>query len=323
MAKTPNVIAQTVLAQLRALGRPPTPEHYTDLYCQLAGEPNPFAKLVQSAQPDAPAAPASPPPEVSPLCRELLEMIQETLNGAMETTQHLSLDLGERNGELSRNVSSLRQTREREEILQLLTLVVTQASGIQHSVDSSHKELVKTRKVLQGMQKELTETRQQLNEDPLTGALNRRGMDQTLLRELARAQRNKTPLALAMLDIDHFKRINDSHGHEAGDQALVHFTALVRSVLRGTDIFVRYGGEEFILVLPETDGRGSRLVMARLQEVVAKSPLRIQDKAIPLSFSAGLAQFRDEENGHALLRRADEALYAAKGAGRNCIKVAE
>jgi len=320
MAKTPNVIAQTVLAQLRALGRQPTPENYTDLYCQLAGEPNPFANLAQA---EAAAAPPSPQPEVSPLCRELLDMIHETVNGAMATTEHLSLDLGERNGELSRNVDSLRQTREREEILQLLTLVVTQASGIQHSVDSGHKELVKTRKALQGLRKELSETREQLNEDALTGALNRRGMDQTLLREIARAQRNKTPLALAMLDIDHFKRINDSHGHEAGDQALVHFAALVRSVLRRTDVFVRYGGEEFILVLPETDSRGSRLVMARLQEMVARSPLRLQDKAVAMTFSAGLAQFRDDENGHALLRRADEALYAAKQAGRNCIKVAE
>jgi diguanylate cyclase len=320
MAKTPSVIAQTVLTQLRALGRPPTPEHYTDLYCQLAGEPNPFAAL---GEVERTAAQAAELPEVSPLCRELLAVIQETVAGAMATTAELSTDLGERNGELSRNVTQLKAARQRDEVVQLLTLIVTQASGIQSSVDTSHKELVKTRQALQSMHKELSNTRQQLSEDPLTGALNRRGMDQNLLRELARAQRNKTPLALAMLDLDHFKRINDQYGHAVGDEALMHFAALTRAVLRKSDAFVRYGGEEFILILPETDPRGARLVLARLQEMVARSPLRHQDKTITLSFSAGLAQFRTDENGHALLRRADEALYGAKQAGRNCIKVAE
>jgi len=319
MSKTPSVIAQTVLTQLRALGRAPTPEHYTDLYCQLAGEPNPFDALSEVERTAAQGAQLS---EVSPLCRELLATIQETVGGAMATTEQLSQDLGERNGELSRNVTSLRAARQRDEVLQLLTLIVTQAGGIQSSVDSSHKELVKTRQALQSMQKELSNTRQQLNEDALTGALNRRGMDQTLLREIARAQRNKTPLALAMLDIDHFKQINDKYGHAVGDEALMHFAALTRSILRKSDAFVRYGGEEFVLILPETDARGSRLVLARLQEVVAKFPLRHQDKAIALSFSAGLAQFRADENGHGLLHRADEALYGAKHAGRNCIKVA-
>jgi diguanylate cyclase len=320
MSKTPNVIAQTVLVQLRALGRPPTPEHYTDLYCQLAGEPNPFDALGKVEKVETSASRA---PEVSPLCLELLGMMQEQVSAVMETTGQLSEDLGERNGELSRNVDGLKQARQREEVLRLLTLVITQASGIQHSVDTSHKELVKTRQTLQSMRKELTDTRKQLNEDALTGALNRRGMDQTLLREISGAQRRKTPLALAMLDIDHFKQINDSHGHEVGDQALVHFSAVTRSILRGSDTFVRYGGEEFVLILPETDLRGSRLVLARLQEVVAKSPLRIQDKTVSFSFSAGLALFKDDENGHSLLRRADEALYTAKQAGRNCIKVAE
>lgn len=320
MAKTPNVIAQAVLTQLRVLGRVPTPEHYADLYCQLAGVVNPFDRLPASERQPAHDAKV---PDISPLCRELLDMLQGTVDGAARATENLSQDLGERNGDLSRNVDTLRRSHQRDEILQLLTLIVTQAHGIQHSVDSGHKELVKTRQTLQSMRKELSDTRRQLNEDALTGALNRRGMDQALLREVARSQRNKTPLTLAMLDIDHFKQINDKHGHLVGDQALVHFAALARSVLRGTDVFVRYGGEEFALVLPETDMPGAKFLLTRLQKVALNSPLHVLETDIAMTFSAGLAQYRDDENGHALLHRADEALYQAKQAGRDRIVVAE
>ena len=320
MDNTSNVIAQTVLMQLSALGRSPTPENYADLYSQLAGEPNPFA----SRAADAPAQETGVPgAEVSPLCRELLDMVQQSVNGAMLATEQLSQNLDERSDELSRNVVNLQAARQHEDVLKLLTLIVAQASGIQQTIDSDRKELQKTRLSLISMRKELNDTRKQLNEDALTGALNRRGMDQTLLREIARAQRNSTALTLAMLDIDHFKQINDSYGHEVGDQALVHFIALTRSILRKTDAVVRYGGEEFILILPETDAHGAGLVLERLRGVVAKSPLRSRDKTIAVTFSAGLAQYGDDENGHALLHRADKALFAAKQAGRDCYKVAD
>jgi diguanylate cyclase (GGDEF)-like protein len=208
------------------------------------------------------------------------------------------------------------------EILRLLSTVVIQAGGIQNTVEASHKDLLETRQALTSMQEELAETRQLLNEDALTGALNRRGLDQTLMREIARAQRLSSKLSLAMVDLDFFKKVNDQHGHEAGDQMLVHFSSLIKSVLRKSDALVRYGGEEFTLILPETDGRGAHFVLARLQQLMSKSPLTFEGIQINTTFSAGIATLRGDENGHALLRRADEALYAAKNGGRNAIKIA-
>jgi diguanylate cyclase len=125
-----------------------------------------------------------------------------------------------------------------------------------------------------------------------------------------------------MADLDHFKSINDEYGHEAGDQMLVHFTMLMKSVMRKSDALVRFGGEEFTLILPETDSRGAIFVLGRLQQLMASTPLVYEGRRIQATFSAGVATLRADENGHALLRRADEALYGAKDSGRNIIRVA-
>lgn len=122
---------------------------------------------------------------------------------------------------------------------------------------------------------------------------------------------------LAMLDLDHFKRINDEYGHEVGDQALVYFSQLSHAVLRESDTLYRYGGEEFLVTLPETDINGATFMLGRLRQMLMKSPLHHGDKKIMLTFSGGVATLQDEEDGHALLSRADHALYEAKQQGRD------
>ncbi len=308
MAQTPNVIGLAVMQRLKETGAPATPENYERVYYEISGLP----------PPDKPA----PATEPSPWCLELLAMVREMVAQVSDQTESLAKDLGEKNRDLAGNVQSLKTSRDKNEILRLLSTVVMQAGGIQNTVESSHRELLETRRSLATMQAELAETRQMLNEDALTGALNRRGLDQTLEREVARAQRNQSRLSLAMLDLDHFKKLNDAYGHEAGDRMLVHFAALTKSVLRKSDAFVRYGGEEFTVLLPDTDARGALFVLGRLQQLMAKTPLMHEGRPINATFSAGIATLRAEENGHALLRRADEALYQAKNGGRNLIKIA-
>ena len=256
-------------------------------------------------------------------CTDLLAALRQLLEEVTSKTAHLASDLGEKNQGLSDNVSSLKASRDKNEILRLLSSVVIQASSIHSTVESSHQELLETRQALTRMQEELVETRQMLNEDALTGALNRRGLDMTLAREMARALRLKSPLTLAMLDLDHFKKINDIHGHEVGDLMLMHFTNLMRSVMRKSDALVRYGGEEFTLILPDTDSRGAHFVLGRLQHMMARTPLTYEGKKITATFSAGIATLKTDENGHCLLRRADEAVYAAKKAGRNAIRLSQ
>jgi len=331
MAQTPNVIGMTVMQRLKETGEPATPENYERLYYEISGLKNPGKRAAAAPAEEATVAPAMEAPPAPPeeaaapgnaFCAEMLGMLRQMLQEVTDKTATLAKDIGEKNKDLSGNVTSLKSSRDKNEILRLLSTVVMQAGGIQNTVEASHKDLLETRQALTTMQEELAETRQMLNEDALTGALNRRGLDQTLMREIARAQRLNVRLSLAMVDLDYFKKVNDLYGHEAGDQMLVHFASLIKSVLRKSDALVRYGGEEFTLILPETDGRGAHFVLARLQQLMGKSPLIFEGKQIAATFSAGVATLRDDENGHALLRRADEALYAAKNGGRNIIKIA-
>ncbi len=127
---------------------------------------------------------------------------------------------------------------------------------------------------------------------------------------------------VAMLDVDHFKRVKDLHGHEAVDRVLVHFTDLIRSVLRKSDALARYGGEEFTLILPETDARGAHRLLERLRELQSRSPFLYEGKTLKITFSAGSTTFQAEDTCASLLRRADLALLAAKDAGRDNIQIA-
>ncbi len=310
MAQTPNIIGAAVMQLLKDRGEPATPENYERAYYDISGLPRPARQEAGEATVD------------NATCGHLMTLLRQMLQEVTDKTEHLANDLGEKNQDLSENVSNLKACRDKQEILRLLSAVVMQAGSIHTTVKSSHQELLETRQSLNSMQEELAETRQLLNEDSLTGALNRRGLDQVLSREIARAQRQHAQLSLAMVDLDYFKRVNDEHGHEAGDLMLMHFTSLLRSVMRKSDALVRYGGEEFTLLLPETDVRGAQFVLGRLQQVMARTPLNYEGKKINTTFSAGIACLKTDENGHGLLRRADAALYQAKSSGRNTLKVA-
>lgn len=153
--------------------------------------------------------------------------------------------------------------------------------------------------------------------DFLTGALNRRGMDIALQREFARAERARTQLCVAMMDIDHFKRLNDTLGHDTGDEALSHLAKVTQAALRPTDVLARYGGEEFIIILPETEMEMAIQVMTRVQRELTKNIFMHQNEKVLITFSAGVAQRNSGEEPEAVMKRADMALYDAKHTGRN------
>lgn len=319
MAQTPNVIGLTVMQRLRETGVPPTPENYENAYYAISG----LSRPRKSGEAQKPAAETEATQPNSAFYNDLVAMLRKMLQHMTDKTETLARDLDDKNKDLAGNVSSLRSSRDKHEILRLLAAVTMQAGGIQNTVEASHKDLIETKQALTSLQEEMAETRQLLNEDALTGTLNRRGLEQTLTREIARAQRSSAVLSLGMLDLDFFKKINDDYGHDAGDQMLVHFTSLIKSIMRKSDALVRYGGEEFTLILPDTDMRGAHFVLGRLQQLMCKSPLNYEGKQVNTTFSAGIAMLRPDENGHALLLRADEALYSAKNDGRNLIKIAD
>ena len=155
--------------------------------------------------------------------------------------------------------------------------------------------------------------------DPLTGAYNRRTFHEIAEREMARARRAGQPLSLVMLDIDHFRAINDKHGLRVGDEVLQRFTDVVRAALRKEDMLVRYGGEEFVELLPEVPGPGAVVVAGRIRRAVAGAPIEAAGESFPLTVSLGVAARLDEGPGSVdeLLERASSALALAKERGRN------
>jgi diguanylate cyclase (GGDEF)-like protein len=160
---------------------------------------------------------------------------------------------------------------------------------------------------------------QQAIHDPLTGLFNRRYMEETLEREILRVRRKKGFLGIIMLDIDHFKRFNDSFGHEAGDTLLQVLGNFLKANIRQEDITCRYGGEEIIMILPETTLEVTRQRAEELRQGVENLQVEYQGQSMgPVTVSLGVAVYPDQgENGEALIRAADTALYRAKQGGRN------
>jgi diguanylate cyclase (GGDEF)-like protein len=155
--------------------------------------------------------------------------------------------------------------------------------------------------------------------DHVSGALNRRGIDQRLALELVRAERNGYQLAVALIDIDHFKQINDTAGHAAGDAALKQVVEVISSRLRSYDFFGRYGGDEFLLVFPRTSCEEALRIAERIEHSV--NGLTVSRFALPITLSIGLTFAAPCESAISMLGRADVALYNAKRAGRNCTRV--
>lgn len=158
--------------------------------------------------------------------------------------------------------------------------------------------------------------------DPLTGLSNRRSLFELGRIEFARAHRMKRPFCCMMLDLDHFKQINDNYGHQAGDMVLKEFANLCRRSVREVDLIGRYGGEEIIIFLPETDMKTALMVAERLRQSVAGTTIKTGSQEIPLTVSIGVAQ-KDENTLEleTLLARADQAMYIAKHKGRNRVAI--
>ena len=176
----------------------------------------------------------------------------------------------------------------------------------------------------QELREALALNRELATRDALTGLLNRRAMVELLGREHPRIERGQGPLAVALLDIDLFKRINDNLGHGVGDEVLRRFAAILKAQLRAADALARWGGEEFLLLMPGTHLDDARLVLDRLRRAVhASDEFAAVAADLKVTFSAGLVEVGEGESQDAALERADRALYQAKERGRNRIEIGE
>ncbi len=216
------------------------------------------------------------------------------------------------------------------ELSNILDDIMQDTRIIQASSMRSHEELVSTRKQahiaeerVKQLEQELEHVSELVREDQLTGALNRRGLDDVLDREMKRADRQKTPVSIALLDIDNFKQLNDSLGHQTGDQALVHLIQVIKNALRPTDEVARYGGEEFLIILIDTSLEEAMTTIIRLQRELTKSLFLHNNKRQLITFSAGVALHTSGEDPESTISRADNAMYKAKRAGKNRVFAAD
>ncbi len=255
---------------------------------------------------------------------EAQEEMRQMLATFIERLSQMTESTSAYHGKMEENARLIEQARTLTEIAPVLKDVVGATRTMAHDSLTARDELRDMRKQVQTTDAELAKLHLELDRvsaqarhDPLTGALNRKGLDEALQREVSNVRRKDTPLCLAMLDIDNFKKLNDKLGHATGDAALTHLATIAREAMRPQDTMARYGGEEFVILLPDTPLENGIEAMTRLQrELTTRFFLTGQEKIL-ITFSAGVAQLAPDETGPDAIRRADQAMYLAKRAGKN------
>lgn len=254
--------------------------------------------------------------------KEMLAGLIDHLADIAETTSGYHDRIGECAGRIA-------QARDIGEIGGVLNEVMRETLALRDEARRSRDELQAARERareaearMAQLQQELDESSRLVRHDPLTAVLNRRGFEEVFDKESARARRHGTPLSIALLDVDNFKQINDSWGHRTGDDALIHLAGIVRRNLRPQDTLARHGGEEFVLLYPETSLDGAAQALVRLQRELTRELFLFNENRILITFSAGVTEWGEGESVDQVLERADRAMYDAKQSGKNKVVAA-
>lgn len=241
---------------------------------------------------------------------ERLSLMAESSSGFHDTIAQCAQQIGE--------------AKSIEEIAPVLeaTMAATQAMAqgalqVRDELQNMRQKTEEAELQIAQLHVELDRASAQARHDPLTGALNRKGLDETIEREVSNARRKNRPLCMALLDIDNFKKINDTLGHSVGDSALAHLALVTRESLRPQDTLARYGGEEFVVLMPDTTMDPGIEAMTRLQRELTKRIFLEGTAKILITFSAGVAELAPNETGMEAIKRADQAMFLAKRAGKN------
>jgi diguanylate cyclase len=249
--------------------------------------------------------------------RQMLATFVDRLSQMAEST-------GAFQGKMEESARLIEQAKSLSDIAPVMKDLVGATRTIAHDSLATRDELRGMRERAQATEAEIAKLHRELDRvsaqarhDPLTGALNRQGLDEALERELSKVRRQDTPLCMALLDIDNFKALNDKLGHATGDAALAHLATVAREAMRPQDTLARYGGEEFVLLLPDTLLDNGIEAMTRLQRELTRRFFLAGTEKMLITFSAGVAQLGSNESGQEAIRRADQAMYLAKRAGKN------
>lgn len=261
--------------------------------------------------------------------QEAQDELRQMLATFVERLSQMSESSSSYHGKMEESVRQIEQAKSIEEIAPVLKDVIGATRAMANESLTVRDELRAMREKTQATEAELVKLHRELDRvsaqarhDTLTGALNRQGLDEALHREVSGMQRRDSPLCVALLDIDNFKKINDTRGHAAGDAALAHLATVARECMRPQDTLARYGGEEFVILLPDTPLDKGVAAMTRLQRELTRRFFLDGNEKILITFSAGVAQFDPGEVGREAIQRADRAMYLAKRAGKNRVMAA-
>ncbi|NDP40162.1 MAG: GGDEF domain-containing protein, partial [Rhodoferax sp.] len=255
---------------------------------------------------------------------EAQEEMRQMLATFIDRLSQMTESTSAYHGKLEENARLIEQAKTLADIAPVLKEVVGATRTMAHDSLSARDELRGMRERAQVTEAELAKLHQELDRvssqarhDPLTGALNRKGLEEAVNREVSNVRRKETPLCMALLDIDNFKQLNDTLGHASGDVALTHLATVTREVMRPQDTLARYGGEEFVILMPDTALDNGIEAMTRLQRELTKRFFLAGTEKVLITFSAGVAQLAADETGQSAIKRADQAMYLAKRSGKN------
>jgi diguanylate cyclase len=261
---------------------------------------------------------------------EAKEAIKQMLAGFVDHLADFAEATSDYHDKIEICASKISSANDISELENVLGEVMRETRTIQINAQRSRDELRSTQAKVQESEARIRELEQELEatsdlvrHDQLTGVLNRRGLEEIFDKEVARAVRHDTLLCVALLDIDNFKKLNDSMGHDAGDEALIHLATVCRETLRPQDTVARYGGEEFIILLPETPLQDATIALTRLQRELTKKFFLHANEKVLITFSAGVTQILPGDDQATVIKRADGAMYQAKQTGKNRVVAAD
>ncbi|SER27528.1 diguanylate cyclase [Nitrosomonas sp. Nm51] len=252
--------------------------------------------------------------------------LKQMVTSLISNIEELSDETGEYHAKIEVYSKQISETDDLQSLNHLLVEIMQDTRKMQESTQvyrdgflSAREEVEVAQEKIVQLETELQQMSEKIHEDHLTKLLNRRGLDLAFEREVQLAQRQQRPICYALLDIDNFKMLNDTHGHKVGDEAIVYLVNAVKNVTRNEDIVARYGGEEFVILLPDTELAEAVDVLSRIRRDLTKKFFLHENKRILITFSAGVAEYRQGERQDQIFKRADEALYLAKKNGKNLI----
>ncbi|WP_417514133.1 GGDEF domain-containing protein [Minwuia sp.] len=258
------------------------------------------------------------------LLTETGDAMQDQIQHVVDQVSHAGEDVGEFGTALDGLENGLGSIEGGRAMQTIVSQMIVATRQMKVKSEQLEQDLKQSANEISNLQEKLEESRREALTDDLTGITNRAGFDRTLQRRADKAAASGEPLTLVMCDIDHFKRFNDAYGHQLGDQVLKLVGAVMRDGLKGRDTPCRYGGEEFALILPETDMVGGSKVAENMRQAISSKRIirkSTGEEIARVTMSFGVAEYRNGESPAALVGRADAALYQAKSDGRNRVSM--